>query len=92
MAESVGAIIKQWLRENDLEGKFRESAVPGYWTEIVGETVASHSEVERIDKGRMFLRVDNATWRNELMLRREEIRESVNKRFGAEVVKEIIVR
>src|SRR5689334_3740797 len=54
MAETVGAIIKEWLRAHNLESKLQESTVPSYWIDIVGEAVAKHAEVERIDKGRMF--------------------------------------
>jgi predicted nucleic acid-binding Zn ribbon protein len=92
MANTIGALIQQWLRENNLETKVQESSVPGYWIDIVGEAVARHAHVERIDKGRMFVQVESAVWRNELAMRREEIRQKVNERFGAEIVKEIILR
>jgi len=92
MAETIGSLIQQWLRSNNLEEKLQESSVPAYWIDIVGEAVARQAHVERIDKGRMFIRVESAVWRNELAMRREEIREKVNERFGAEVVKEIVLR
>jgi predicted nucleic acid-binding Zn ribbon protein len=92
VANSIGSIIQEWLRANNLEEKVREKSVPNYWVEIVGEAVASQAEVERIDKGKMFIRVESATWRNELMLRREEIRRKVNEHFGAEIIREVIVR
>jgi predicted nucleic acid-binding Zn ribbon protein len=92
MAETIGAIIKEWLRANNLEAKMQESSVPGYWVEIVGEAVARQAEVERIDRGRMYIKVHSAVWRNELLMRREEIRQKVNERFGAEIVKEIVLR
>ncbi len=92
MAESIGALIKQWLRDNGYEEKVQENSVPGYWVDIVGEAVARQSTVERIEKGRMYVRVENAVWRNELAMRREEIRRKVNERFGTELVTEIILR
>ncbi len=92
MAESIGSVIQQWLRAHNLEAKLEESTVPSYWEEIVGEAVARHATVERIDKGKMFVRVESAVWRNELAIRREEIRQKVNERFGAEIVKEIVLR
>jgi predicted nucleic acid-binding Zn ribbon protein len=92
MAQSIGAIIQEWLRANNLEEKIQQKSIPGYWVEIVGEALASHSEVERVDKGRMYIRVESATWRNEISMRREEIRRKVNEHFGAEIVQEVIVR
>ncbi len=92
MAESLGSIIKQWLRDNGYEEKIRESSVPDYWVDIVGEAVARQTRVERIERGTMFVSVASAVWRNELMMRREEIMSKINERFGAQVVKEIVLR
>ena len=92
MAESIGAIIQQWLRANNLEEKLQQQSVPNYWVDIVGESVAKHATVERVDKGKMFVKVESAVWRNELSMRREEIRQKVNEHFGAEIVKEIVFR
>ena len=92
MAESIGAIIQQWLRANNLEEKLQQESVPNYWIEIVGESVAKHATIERVDKGKMFVKVESAVWRNELSMRREEIRQKVNEHFGAEIVKEVIFR
>ncbi|MDB5033687.1 MAG: hypothetical protein JWQ98_928 [Chlorobi bacterium] len=92
MAESIGAIIQQWLRENNLAEKLQENSVPSYWVEIVGESVAKHAQVERIERGTMFVKVQSAVWRNELAMRRDEIRAKVNERLGAEIVKEIVLR
>lgn len=92
MAQSIGAVIQQWLKNNGLEEKLQQKSIPGYWVEIVGETVARHATVERVDRGKMIVRVESAVWRNEIMLRREEIRSKVNARFGAEIVTEVVVR
>ena len=92
MAEQIGAIIRQWLRENNLEDRVKASTVPTYWEDIVGPTVARHATVERIERGAMIIRVESAAWRNEIMLRRDHIRQKVNERFGSEIVREIVVR
>lgn len=91
MAEELGAVIRAWLRENGLEAKFREQSVPDYWVDIVGEKLARHATVERVAHGRMVIRAENPTWKQELLSRRETIRSKVNERFGTEVVREIYV-
>jgi predicted nucleic acid-binding Zn ribbon protein len=92
MAQTIGSAIREWLRANGLEQKVQEHSVPGYWEEVVGEAFARHAKVERVDNGRLFVSVESAAWRTELMLRREEILQRLNERLGAEIVKEIIVR
>ena len=92
MAKTVGAAIKEWLRAQGLEDKVQEHSVPGYWPEVVGEAVARHAKVERIENGRLFVSVESASWRTEIMLRREDILARLNERLGAEIIKEIVVR
>lgn len=92
MAQSIGDAIKDWLRANGLDQKVREHSAAGYWPEVVGEAFARHARVEKIDNGRLFVSVESAAWRSEIMLRREEILQRLNERLGAEVVKELIVR
>jgi predicted nucleic acid-binding Zn ribbon protein len=92
MAQSLGSIIKEWLRANNLDVPMKEHSVPGYWPEVVGATLARHATVERLDRGALFVHCESAAWRTEVMLRREEIRARINERLGAEIVREIIVR
>jgi predicted nucleic acid-binding Zn ribbon protein len=92
MAQTIGAAIKEWLRANGLDQKVQEHSVPGYWQEVVGEAVARHARVEKVENGRIFVSVESAAWRSEVMLRREEILQRLNERLGAEIVKELIVR
>lgn len=92
MAQSIGSVIREWLKANGLEEKVQEGSIPAYWEEIVGEAIARNARLERIDKGRIFISVDSATWRAEVTMRREEIRQRINERLGAEVIQEIIVR
>lgn len=91
MAESLGSIISRWLRENNLEQKFRENSVPDYWAEIVGETIARHCRLERVEHGRMIIAAENPSWKQEIVTRREDIRARVNERFGAEVITDVFV-
>lgn len=91
MAESLGSIIKNWLRENNLEQKFQENSVPDYWADIVGETIARHCTMERVEHGRMVIRAENPAWKQEILARREDIRAKVNERFGAEIITDVFV-
>lgn len=92
MAQTIGAAISEWLRANGLDRKVKEHSVAGYWEEVVGEAFARHATVERVENGRLFVSVQSAAWRTELMLRRTEILGRLNERLGADILKEIIVR
>ncbi len=91
-AVSLQNLLRQFLRDTGLEHKVREYAVPDYWREIVGERIASLSEIKYFENGQLFIEVQAAVWRSEILMRREEIRKKINERCGVETVKEIIIR
>jgi len=62
------------------------------WREIVGETIAAETVVERLSEGQLFIRVKNSVWRMELNFRKRELAGKINSFLGKEAVKEIVFR
>ncbi|MCC6846452.1 MAG: DUF721 domain-containing protein [Bacteroidetes bacterium] len=91
-AVSLKTLLHKFIRETGLERKVHEMSVPSYWREAVGEKIAEISEVKYFENGQMFIEVQAAVWRSELIMRREEIRKAINERCGEEMVREIIIR
>ncbi len=89
---TIGELLHKYLRESGLEHKLLEASVPTYWEEAVGNHIVSQSKCKRFEDGRLFIEVEAAVWRQELLLRREDIRNKINTRAGKEIVKEIIIR
>lgn len=62
------------------------------WRELVGETIAAETFIERLSGGQLFVRVKNSVWRMELNFRKQELARKINSALGHEAVKEIIFR
>jgi len=62
------------------------------WREVVGETIAGETVVERLSEGQLFIRVKNSVWRMELNFRKRELAEKINSALGTEAVREIVFR
>jgi predicted nucleic acid-binding Zn ribbon protein len=62
------------------------------WGDVVGPRIAAVTCARRIERGVLFVSVDNAPWRAELMLHREEIARKLNAAVGNDVVHEIRFR
>jgi len=56
---------------------------------IVGPNIAKFANAKMFIKGVLVLEVESSSWKNELFLMREEIREKINQHFKTEVVKQI---
>lgn len=47
------------------------------------------AEAVKIEKGILFLRVENSVWRSELKFRQTDLIEKINKEFNDQIVKSI---
>ena len=66
----------------------QEAAVT-FWNNIVGETVSSVTEAERVESGTLVVRVETSVWRQELHMQKREIIKKLNKKIGTNAIKEI---
>jgi predicted nucleic acid-binding Zn ribbon protein len=62
------------------------------WAEVVGEQIARVTTAQRIENGTLFVGVSSGAWRNELSMKRLAIMEKLNRKAGAQVVKDIRFR
>lgn len=62
------------------------------WKDIVGDTIAAQTTIERLTQGQLHVRVKNSVWRMELNFRKKELAEKMNALSGTTVVREIIFR
>jgi len=62
------------------------------WVEIVGPEVAAVCRIERLSRGRLFLRTDSSAWSYELSMRREALRERINGFLNANKISEVHVK
>ena len=48
--KSMGAAIKEWLKENGMDSKMTETRLLDSWEPIVGPVIHQHTVSKRIDK------------------------------------------
>jgi predicted nucleic acid-binding Zn ribbon protein len=67
----------------------REQSVLASWPEIVGETIAAHSEAVALSNGTLFIAVDSSVWAQELSLLRAKIAAAIDARLGPGHVRDL---
>ena len=90
--EKLGALIRNYVRDNQLERKLTEVDIISSWTGLLGKTVASYTQELRIRNGTLFVKISSPVVRNELLMMKEEIRKRLNERAGTEIVTQIVFR
>lgn len=84
--------MDEFLKYMGVDGKMQELKIFDAWKECVGESIANHSTPEGIKHTKLFVKAENAVWRYELSLRKEEIIENLNRVLKKNVIKEIVFR
>lgn len=90
--ESISSVLKNYVRENNLERKMSELDLIKSWETVVGKTVARYTGNISIQNSTLFVETTSPIVRNELLMMREEIRTRLNDEAGYEIVKTIIFK
>lgn len=88
----IDAIVDELCSKLGMDEVREHCRAVDVWKEMVGETVASETFVERLSEGRLFVRVTSAVWRTELNFRKRELAERINLALGRQAVREIVFR
>ena len=75
-----------------MKGVQEEHRALKIWQEVVGETIAKITRVEKFVRGILYVRVHNPSWRNELSFRKKNIISRLNEAVGKSMVKDIIFK
>ncbi len=81
--------IEQWIATTVGKKKFSEAKVLAHWSDIVGDIVAEQSRAVRLEKGKLYIIVENASWRYQLFTMKTDIIEKINAYIGKKVVNDI---
>lgn len=90
--QKLGEVIRDYLKESNLEKKLNEIQLINSWEEIVGKEIARRTEKIYIRDNKLFVRFTSSVVRNEMLLHRETIRTRLNEQAGEELIKEIVLK
>ena len=88
----VAVLFNEMYRSLGLQKPFAQFKALHVWNEVVGETIARVTVIERFSSGQLFVKVKNPVWRMELLFRKQELIDRLNCALGEALVKEIIFR
>jgi predicted nucleic acid-binding Zn ribbon protein len=89
---SLAEALNDYIKEMNLGDKLKEVGVINSWEETVGKAISSRTTKIYIKEHILYIHLNSSVVRNELLMLREALREKLNQKAGAEVIKEIILR
>lgn len=88
--------MDNFVNELGMPEKLLELEIIRIWNECVGEPISKRTKSVFIAKNKLFVKVEDAVWRFELSLRREEIlkifNENIQKIKPGKKIREIIFK
>ena len=90
--ESLRDIIGQVLKTNHLDKQLNEKRLIEAWPKVLGENIMKYTSDLYIKNKVLYVSLNSSVLRHDLFISREEIKTSLNKNVGAEVINNIIFR
>ncbi|HHS13882.1 MAG TPA: DUF721 domain-containing protein [bacterium] len=86
----LGDIIKETIVDLGIQETIKKHQVITDWDQLVGTAIARVAEPQRLSRGRLFVKVINDAWRNELFYQKNEIIDRINSALRSHVVTDIV--
>ncbi len=90
--QSLGELIKEFLKNNNLEDRITEAQIVPVWEKVMGPHIARYTDRMRLQHNCLTVYLSSSVLRNELSMAKSKIIQMINKEFEQEVIKEIFLR
>jgi len=90
--QTLGEVIREFLRSYGLEKKVSEQTVISKWEEVTGPMISKYTRNIRIRNNTLYVEISSSVVRNELSYAKEQLMKALNDAAGKEVVKKIVIR
>jgi hypothetical protein len=87
--QSIHSILERTLKTLEIDVPLRTYSILGAWNEIVGESVAEHSQPRSIRNRILFIDVAHPTWMQQLQFLKPALLDQVNAFLGEPLIQDI---
>jgi len=85
----VADVLGDVLQRVDPEKQMRAYRLWSFWNDEVGATIARRAQPARVRNGILFVTVATHSWMQELQFMKDTIRDRLNARLGAALIRDI---
>jgi predicted nucleic acid-binding Zn ribbon protein len=89
--QHIGQAIQQLLNRYHIKAKFDEANLLNSWERLAGKPVSKRTKKLYIRGKVLFVELESPSMKNDMNLHKGQILEILQKEFGKDVVKEIII-
>lgn len=86
----LNALLKHMFREMNIDRRYQETQVYSIWENVVGQPIARRTLNLRVQDGILYVSVDSAVLRNELLYAKARLISLLNSKINTDVIKDIV--
>jgi hypothetical protein len=90
--QSIRSILEKTFKTLEIDVPLKTYSLWGAWNEIVGESVADHSQPRSVRNRILFIDVTHSTWMQQLQFLKPTLLEKVNNFLGEPLIQDIRFR
>ena len=90
--ELLSEVIRQVLKEQHLDKPLYEKRLIDAWPLVLGKNIMQYTSELSINNKVLYVSLTSSVLRHDLFLSRDEIKKSLNKQVGVEVIVDIIFK
>jgi len=91
-SHSLQEVLEQLIKAYRWNGKIDEQKIIDSWRTVVGNMIDNHTTKLQVKEKTLFVSLDSSALRNELMMARSKIVDSLNKEACSKIVEDIVFR
>lgn len=84
--------MRQFLKHSRLKGNLLALQITEVWEQIMGKTIARYTDKIEIHGTTLYITTSVAPLKQELMYKKEKIKERVNESLGENLIREVVIR
>ena len=87
--EQLKKVLKKTIESSGFKNAILQENAISIWPNVVGKNISKISKATTVDKGVLIIKVESATWKQELHMQKDEIINKINEKIGSKAIKEI---
>jgi len=89
---SLSTIMRKILKNPKLSKRLDNIKIIEIWNELIGRNLEKYVLDSKVYKCKLYIKLKSSTLRNEFTYKKSELLKQINKRFGKQVIDDIVFK